>query len=130
MIERFGSGPLAEELKRHKVPLTPVVKANGFVFVSGMPAFDQNTGKLCMGTIEEQTHACMDNVRRALEDAGTSMVKLVKCTILVPNPAHYNRINEVYGSYFPDGIYPARTFIAVSGWSLPFDVEIEAIALS
>ena len=130
MIERFGSGPLAEELERRHVPLTPVVKANGFVFVSGMPAFDQRSGKLCMGTIEEQTHVCMDNVRRALADAGSSMQKLVKCTILVPNPAHYDRINGVYGSYFPDRIYPARTFIAVAGWSLPFDVEIEAIALA
>ena len=130
MIERFGSGPLADEIKRMNVPLVSAVKANGFVFVSGMPAFDQNANKLCMGTIEEQTRVCMDNLKRALEDAGSSLDKIVKCTVMVPNPAHYDRINGVYGSYFKNGVYPARTFIAVAGWSVPFDVEIEAIALA
>jgi 2-iminobutanoate/2-iminopropanoate deaminase len=130
MIERLGSGPLADEIKRMNVPLVPVVRANGFLFVSGLPAFDQNANKLCLGNVEEQTRVCMDNLQRALEDAGSSLEKIVKCTVMATNPAHYHRINEVYGSYFKNGLYPARTFLAVSGWAVPFDVEIEAIALA
>ena len=46
---------MTEALKKGKVPLSPAVKANGFVFVSGLPPIDTKTGKLITGDITKQT---------------------------------------------------------------------------
>ena len=64
----------------------------------------------------------------AFEVAESSMDKVVKCTVLAVNPGTFNEINEVYAEYFANEP-PARTFINVASWPLPFDVEIEAIAV-
>ena len=42
---------MSEALKKGKVPLSPAVKANGFVFVSGLPPLDCKTGKLISGEL-------------------------------------------------------------------------------
>lgn len=40
---------ISDVLREMRVPLSPVVKANGFVFVSGLPPLDLATGKLVRG---------------------------------------------------------------------------------
>lgn len=37
-------------------------------------------------------------------------------------------VNEVYRHYFKDG-FPARTSATIKPWSLPFDLEIECLAV-
>ena len=37
---------MSEALKKGKVPLSPAVKANGFVFVSGLPPLDTKPANL------------------------------------------------------------------------------------
>lgn len=59
--------PISEALAKAKVPLSPAVKANGFVFVSGLPPFDRKTGALVKGDISVQTEASLENVKAALE---------------------------------------------------------------
>ncbi len=44
-------GKFSEMAKKTKVPLSPAIKANGFVFVSGMPPIDHDTGKFVNGDI-------------------------------------------------------------------------------
>ena len=56
---------MSEALKKGKVPLSPAVKANGFVFVSGLPPLDTKTGKLVTGDIRKQTRKSLQNVRDA-----------------------------------------------------------------
>jgi 2-iminobutanoate/2-iminopropanoate deaminase len=120
---------LSEALDGAKVPLSPAVKANGFVFVSGQPPFDIRTGKLVQGDIRTQTRACLDCVRLCLETAGSGLEKVVKCNVYVTNVAWYGAVNEVYAEYFPSQP-PARTFAAVASWPWEFDIEIECIALA
>jgi len=120
---------LSEGLRANKVPLSPAVKANGFVFVSGQPPFDVKTGKLISGDLETQTRACLEAVKYVLECAGTSMDKVVKTTVYSVNSAHFARFNAIYKEYFPTDP-PARTFVTVGSWPLDFDIEIEAIALA
>jgi 2-iminobutanoate/2-iminopropanoate deaminase len=116
-------------LKKAKVPLSPAVKANGFVFVSGTPPWDPKTGKIVRGNIEEQTALVMENLKAVLEAAGSSMDKVVKCTIFIANSAYYDTVNAIYGRYFPHDP-PARTFATVGSWPWEFDIEIECIALA
>ncbi|MBI1774662.1 MAG: RidA family protein [Proteobacteria bacterium] len=119
---------MSDAIKKLGVPLSPVVKANGFVFVSGTPPLDLETGAIVRGDIETQTDAVMRNLKRALEAAGSSLDKVVKVNIYAANAAYYSVINKVYGRYFQKDP-PARTFVPVAGWPMEFDIEIECTAL-
>ena len=126
VIEVLG---LSEALKAAKVPLSPAIKANGFVFVSGTPPLDRKTGKIIRGDIVQQTELVMDNLRAILAEAGSSLEKVCKVTIFIANSAYYETVNEVYGRYFPTEP-PARTFATVGSWPWEFDIEIECTALA
>ena len=125
----FRVGKLSDALDAAKVPLSPVVKANGFVFVSGQPPLDARTGELVKGDIRVQTRAVLDNLKLCLEAAGSSLEKVVKCNVYVTNIAWYNTVNAIYAEYFPTDP-PARTFAAVASWPWEFDIEIECVALA
>lgn len=120
---------ISELVRKMGVPLSPVVRANGFVFVSGLPGIDLATGKIVNGAIEEQAEASLKALKHALEAAGSSLGKVVKTTVYAANAAHFARINAVYARYFPKDP-PARTFVPVGSWPLDFDIEIECVALA
>ena len=50
---------ISDALVKYNVPISAAVKANGFVFISGAPPIDPETGKLVTGNIEEQTEAVL-----------------------------------------------------------------------
>ena len=120
---------VSEAIRRLGVPLSPVVRANGFLFVSGLPGIDLATGKLVGGDIEAQTEASLATLKHALEAAGSSLAKVVKATVFISNAAYFHKVNRAYARYFLDAP-PARTFVAVGSWPLEFDIEIECTALA
>lgn len=120
---------ISEGTRRAGVPLSAAIRANGFVFVSGMPPLDPATGAFVKGDIATQTKAALEAVKRALEVAGSSLEKACKVTIYAVNAAHYRTINEVYANYFPKAP-PARTFVTVGSWPMDFDIEIDCVALA
>ena len=111
------------------VPLSAVVKGAGLVFVSGMPPIDTKNMKLVGGDIARQAELCLDNVKAALEAAGSSLDKVLKVTVYASNSAYYSTINAVYARYFSENP-PARTFVTVASWPMEFDIEIECTALA
>ncbi len=122
-------GKISEAIEGRGVPLSAVTKGAGLVFVAGLPPLDKNTGQLVRGDIEVQTRHCLENVKAALEAAGSSMAKALKVTVYITNAAYFDTVNKIYAEYF-DVEPPARTFVNVGSWPWPFDIEIEAIALA
>ena len=61
-------------IRRVGVPLSPGVRANGFVFVSGTPPFDLATGAFVKGDIARQTEQCLLCVQKVLEAAGSPAI--------------------------------------------------------
>jgi reactive intermediate/imine deaminase len=120
---------ISAAIRQLGVPLSPVTRGNGLVFVSGLPPLDLKTGELIRGDIEAQTAASLDAVKHALEAAGSSMEKVLKATVFIANAAYFPSVNKVYARYFPNQP-PARTFVAVGSWPLEFDIEIECVALA
>ncbi|MBL6454557.1 RidA family protein [Belnapia sp. T6] len=122
--------PVISNLIRNAgVPLSPVVRANGFLFVFGLLGMNLRDGKIVGGDIEAQTEASLAAVKHALEAAGSSLSKVVKATIYITNAAYFNKVNNIYARDFPDKS-PARTFVTVGSWPMEFDIEIECIALA
>jgi 2-iminobutanoate/2-iminopropanoate deaminase len=124
-----GCGKLGEQMVARKIPLSAATSGNGFVFVSGLPPVDWKTGELVRGDILVQTRQSLENVKRALEEAGSSLDKVLKTTIYATNSAYFNDVNRIYAEYFPTDP-PARSFVTVGSWPWEFDIEIEAIALA
>ena len=99
------------------------------VFVSGIGPHDPKTGKQVEGGIREQTKAVMELMKAALEEAGSSLDDVLKCTVYLTDMNHYGAMNEVYGSFFKAA--PARTCVQVSKLPRPDEtcmVEIDAVA--
>lgn len=107
-------------------PYSQAVKANGFVFTSGQIAINPQTGNVEATTIEEQTEQVCTNLKNVLEEAGTSLEKVVKTVCFLKNMEDFAAFNGVYGKYFIEK--PARSCVAVK--QLPKDVlvEVEVIA--
>jgi reactive intermediate/imine deaminase len=122
-------GKISESIEAKKVPLSAVTKGAGLVFVSGLPPLDLATGELVRGDILVQTRHCLENVKAALESAGSSLEKALKVTVYITNCAYFEDVNRIYGEYFKHEP-PARTFVTVGAWPWPFDIEIEAVALA
>jgi 2-iminobutanoate/2-iminopropanoate deaminase len=120
---------MSKIINRARVPLSPAIRANGFVFVSGTPPIDLVTGEFVTGDIGRQTEQCLICLRHILEAAGSSLAKVCKVVIYASDAALYGRINEVYAGFFAEAP-PARSFVPVAAWPLDFSIEIECVALA
>ncbi len=110
-------------------PYSQAIEANGFVFASGQIAIDPATGNLDTGlSVEQQTRQVLNNLKAVLEAAGSSMAKVVKCTVFLQDLNDYTAMNAVYGEFFP-APYPARAAVEVARLPKDVKVEIEAIAI-
>ncbi len=128
IIEIDGAkGPTGPDGKR-LAPISTAVRAGDFVFVSGLPPIDPSTGELVKGDIQVQTRQSLNNVKQALEAAGTSLENVVKATVYCTNSGYFGQVNEVYKEFFPEDP-PARTFVTVGSWPMAFDIEIECVAI-
>jgi len=103
---------VSERLEKARVPLSPAVKAGGFVFVSGTPPFDRVNGGFVSGTIVEQGRGRLENIKATLERAGSSMEKAAKVVVFSTDGTIFNEFNDDVPGIFPTDP-PARTFIEV-----------------
>lgn len=95
---------------RGNLPFSRAVVANGFVWVSGVGGADQTTGA-SDGSIEEQTRGTIENLRRILETAGSSLDRVVWIQIGLADPAEYAAMNAEYVKHFPPDALPARATV-------------------
>jgi len=83
------------------------VKAAGLVFVSGTAPTDPATGAFKGTTVQDQTRQCLTNIQAILEEAGSSLDKLVSITIVLADEDDYAGMNEEWLKWFPSNP-PAR----------------------
>ena len=123
-MELFDTGVLGDA-----IPVSAAVKVGDLVFVGGSIGNLFGKLELAEGSIEAETQQALENMRKALEAAGTSIDRVVKCNIYLVDMAEFDAMNEVYGTFFGSH-RPTRTTVAVKELGLGGRVEIECVALA
>jgi len=108
-------------------PYVQAVIHNDLIYLSGQGAIDPETNELTLGTIEEESEFALENIRIILEEAGSSLDKVLQATVYLLDIKEYGRFNEVYKRYFQADL-PARTCIQAG--KLPFGVRVEINAIA
>lgn len=102
------------------------VTADGWVYVSGQGPLDLKTGKVCRGTIEDETRLTMTHIGKILATAACSFEDIVRCGCHLADINDFDRFNRTYAEFF-SGSFPARTTVqSVLGDGIK--VEIDCIA--
>ena len=65
--------------------------------------------------LADQTHSAMRRLGEILGMAGIDYPQVVSCHVQLSDMENYAAMNEVHGSYFPEGGYPARTTLEFPG---------------
>ncbi len=110
-------------------PYSQAIVTGNMVYTAGQTPIDPATGKLIDGTIEEQTHRVLQNIKSVLEAAGSSLAKVVKTTVFLTSMSDFAAMNGIYSQYFNTDAPPARSTIQVAGLPLGAMIEIETVAI-
>jgi 2-iminobutanoate/2-iminopropanoate deaminase len=111
-----------------KLPFSPAIRAGDYIFVSGQIGHIDAQGGEVRG-IEAQVKQCLENMKRVLTAAGSSLNDVVKVTVFLRNEKDFARMNEVYQGYFAKD-QPARSTV-IAGLVLPsMLIEMDCIAYS
>jgi 2-aminophenol/2-amino-5-chlorophenol 1,6-dioxygenase subunit alpha len=114
-------------------------RVGDFLFLSGIGPRTPGTGEVPGLTrdsngaivghdIDVQTRAAIENVKAILEDAGSSLEKVVDVTVYLTDMARdFATFNAAYGEYFGT-IQPTRTTVGVDSLPTPIAVELKVIA--
>jgi reactive intermediate/imine deaminase len=123
MVE-YLKAPGTEELN---LPFSSAVRVDNTLYLSGNIGNLPGTLELAPGGIEGETRQTMENIKQTLENFGSSMDRVVKCTVFLADMNEWAAMNEVYRGYFTNP--PARSALGANGLALNGRVEIECIAV-
>ncbi|WP_394977330.1 RidA family protein [uncultured Helicobacter sp.] len=107
-------------------PYSQAIVHNGLVYTSGQIALNPQ-GIMNKGDIQAQTTQVFENLKAILEQAGSSLQKVIKTSVFLSDMENFGAMNAVYATYFGDH-KPARSTIAVKTLPKNALVEIECIA--
>ena len=111
--------------------LCQVVKARGtLVFVRGQVGQDLDTSaSVGAGDAGAQADQAMKNVKRLLEEAGSSLDHICRIQVYITDRAYREPVYQVIGKWLK-GVYPVSTGLIVQGLARPeWVMEIEATAV-
>ena len=110
-------------------PFSPAVRVGNLLFLAGQVGTDASAaGGVVPGGIEAETRQTMNNIKRTLEAVGSSMDRVVKCTVFMADMKEWDAMNAIYRTYFTAPNYPARSAFGANGLALNARVEIECMA--
>ena len=110
-------------------PFSPAVRVGNMLYLSGQIGSRMENGAVVLvpGGIEPETRQTMENISEILERSGSSLDRVVKCTVMMADMSEWPRMNTIYATFFP-GSKPARSAFGANGLALGARVEIECAA--
>jgi 2-iminobutanoate/2-iminopropanoate deaminase len=111
------------------LPYSLAVTYGGLVRTAGLVAMDYRTGAPASHTdFVVQVRATMENLRFVLEDAGTSLARVLETSCYVHDMGRWDEMNAIYCEYFSHP-RPVRTTIETR-LVPPYLFEISAVAVA
>ena len=107
-------------------PYSHAVKTGNLIFLSGQIPMDAQGDMVGIG-IEAQVEQVFANIKLILEEAGSSLDKLVRVGVFLGDITDFASFNQVYEDCL-QGHKPARSVIEAASLPKGALVEIEAIA--
>lgn len=108
-----------------RLSLSRAIRAGDFVFLTGQIPL-KDGAPLVTGSIEEQTRAVLEDIKKTLAEADCTLADVVKAMVWLTDRADFPGFNAVYGEYFPEQP-PARSAV-VSDLLVDVRVEVEVVA--
>ena len=110
-------------------PFSPAVRVGHMVYLSGQIGTRMQDGRpvLVPGGIEAETRQTLENIRAIVHESGSSMDRVVKCTVMMADMREWPAMNAIYARAFPRNL-PARSAFGATALALGARVEIECIA--
>jgi 2-iminobutanoate/2-iminopropanoate deaminase len=118
--------PVTGALESLKLPFSEAVRVGPMLYLAGAMGID-DAGALVAGGIEAETRQALVNIRSVLERHGSSMDRVIKCTVMLADMQEWAAMNRVYVEHFATNL-PARSAFGASGLALGGRVEIECVA--
>ncbi len=115
-------------MEGRNLPFSSAVLVDNTLYLSGNLGNLPGTLDLAPGGIGPETRQTLENIKSVLEEFGSSMDEVVKCTVFLADIKEWAAMNEVYKTYFKNP--PARSALGSSGLALNGRVEIECIAVT
>src|SRR5476651_849184 len=119
--------PMPGSVAGRKPPFSQAVRVGSILCLSGSIGLD-DTGSLVSGGVAAETNQVLVNIRAILERQGSSMDRVIRCTVMLADIAEWAAMNSVYIQHFTTNL-PARSAFGTSGLALGARVEIECTAL-
>lgn len=82
-------------------PYSAGVRAGDFLYVSGQPGTDPETGEPAGPTLAEQARQSLRNVEAVLRAGGSRPELVVNVTVLVADIGEFGVVNEMFAEMFP-----------------------------
>lgn len=122
---RAQDRPRAGRKKKRIIPGSPskaysrAVVLDRTVFVAGcVGTYKQGHETAIDPDFEVQASQTLLNLKKAVEDSGSSLGNVLKCTCFLKNVQHFAKFNEIYVKFFPDNP-PARSSVIVKDLVVP-----------
>jgi len=110
-------------------PYSQAVTVNGLVYTSGVIPLDPESGETVGADITAQAERVLQSLSALLEDAGSSMSRVVKTTCFLQDLNDFATFNEIYARWFDGDVAPARSTVQVAKLPKGVLVEVEAVAV-
>jgi len=108
-------------------PYSQATAVNGMIHVSGQLGIIPSEGKLAEG-FKAQTRQALENLKAILEEAGSSLNKVLSVDVFIMDMGRFADLNGIYAEFFTDH-KPARAAIQVAGLPLGGLVEFKCVAV-
>src|SRR5260370_21176945 len=97
------------------------------LYVSGQIGNTPGARQLADTGIAAQTKQALENVKAVLAVAGSTLERVVKCTVFLTDIKDYAAMNAVYATYFPKDP-PAPSTVAGTWLALAARILIQCLA--
>ena len=109
-------------------PYSQAIRFGNLVFTAGQPGINPATGAVAGDTFEAQARQAFANLAAVLEDAGSSLTRVIKVTCFVTDAAVFPTLNALFAEFFPEAPPVRSTPIVQIPRGLLFSIDAIAVA--